>query len=109
MVRDGQGHDMDAQARRIAEHNGLECPPHEARQLTSELARSHDLILVMEKRHRDEISKRFPEAMAKTMLLGQWDQQKDIPDPYKKSDEVFAQIYKLIEHHSLLWAKKLER
>lgn len=109
MVNDGQGQEMDEQARRIAEQYGLVCPPHQARQLTSELARNHDLILVMEKRHRDDIGKRFPEALAKTMLFGQWDGQKDIPDPYKKSDEVFHQIYKLIDHHSRLWAKKLEQ
>lgn len=101
------GEPMNVQAQKIAEQHGLVCPTHEARQFTGDLARSHDLILVMEKRHRDEIGKRFPEALAKTMLLGQWDGQKDIPDPYKKSDEVFSQIYKLIEHNCTLWANKL--
>ena len=58
-------HDMDAQARSIAEQHGVNCPQHSARQFTSELARQHDLILVMEKRHRDDIAKRFPEALPK--------------------------------------------
>ncbi|RUO19634.1 phosphotyrosine protein phosphatase [Aliidiomarina iranensis] len=103
------GDEMNAQARETAEKHGLVCGTHEAQQLTSELARKYDLILVMEKRHRDEIAKRFPEALAKTMLFGQWDNARDIPDPYKKSDEVFAQIYKLIEHNTMLWANKLKR
>ena len=103
-----KGHGMNAQAREIAEQHGVHCPAHEAQQFTSELARKYDLILVMEKRHRDEIGQRFPEALAKTMLFGQWDGQRDIPDPYKKSDEVFAQIFKLIEHNSMLWAQKLK-
>ena len=105
---DSLGHGMNAQAREIAEQHGVHCPAHEAQQFTSELARKYDLILVMEKRHRDEIGQRFPEALAKTMLFGQWDGQRDIPDPYKKSDEVFAQIFKLIEHNSMLWAQKLK-
>ena len=99
--------DMDAQARAVAEKQGLVCDTHCARQLTSELAREYDLILVMEKRHRDEIAERFPELMAKTMLLAKWEGEKDIPDPYRKSDEVFEQIYKLIETSVQSWAKKL--
>ncbi len=98
---------MDAQARKIAEQHGLICPPHKARQFSAELAREFDLVLVMEKRHRDDIAKRFPEVLAKTMLLGQWEGGRDIPDPYKKSDEVFQQIYKLIHAASSSWVKKL--
>ncbi|RUO37310.1 protein tyrosine phosphatase [Aliidiomarina shirensis] len=107
-----RGQEMNSQAREIAEKHGLICGAHEATQFTSELGRNHDLILVMEKRHRDDIAKRFPEALAKTMLLGEWDAQregnKDIPDPYRKSDEVFEQIYKLIERNTMLWANKLK-
>ncbi|MCH8492487.1 MAG: low molecular weight phosphotyrosine protein phosphatase [Idiomarina sp.] len=106
------GDAMDSHARATAEKHGLMCPEHTAQQFTGELGRNHDLILVMEQRHRDDIAKRFPEALAKTMLLGQWDTQregnKDIPDPYRKSDEVFEQIYKLIERNSMLWANKLK-
>lgn len=99
--------DMDAQARATAESKGLVCKTHCARQLTSELGRDYDLILVMEKRHRDEIAQRFPELLAKTMLLGKWEGDKDIPDPYRKSDEVFEQIYKLIDTSTQSWVKKL--
>lgn len=99
--------DMDQQARTVAEQNGLVCKTHCARQLTSQLGREYDLILVMEKRHRDEIAERFPELMAKTMLLGKWEGDKDIPDPYRKSDEVFEQIYKRIDAAVQSWAKKL--
>lgn len=99
--------DMDGQARQTAESKGLVCKTHSARQLTSELGRNYDLILVMEKRHRDEIAERFPELMAKTMLLGKWEGEKDIPDPYRKSDEVFEQIYHHIETSVQSWATKL--
>lgn len=107
--QDGKGWDMDATARAVAERNGLACPTHEAQQLTRELIGHYDLILVMENEQRNHIAKRYPEAHAKTMLLGQWLQPggKDIPDPYKKSDEVYQHVYQLIDQACQAWAQKI--
>ena len=41
------------------------------------------------------------------MLLGHWNGSKDIPDPYKKSDEAFDSVYKLIEQSCNYWIGKL--
>ncbi|MCP6135343.1 protein tyrosine phosphatase, partial [Klebsiella pneumoniae] len=71
---------------------------HKARQFTSSLARNYDLILVMEREHLDKISKIAPEARGKTMLFGHWLGQKEIPDPYRKSEEAFALVFQLIEN-----------
>jgi protein-tyrosine phosphatase len=32
---------------------------------------------------------------------------KEIPDPYRKSDEAFASVYQLIEQAGLRWVEKL--
>ncbi|PCR16419.1 hypothetical protein CQA65_30180 [Klebsiella pneumoniae] len=48
-----------------------------------------------------------PEVRGKTMLFGHWNNQRDIPDPYKKSDEAFLSVYHLIEKASQVWAQKL--
>ncbi|VEB00456.1 protein tyrosine phosphatase [Klebsiella pneumoniae] len=42
------------------------------------------------------------------MLFGHWLEQRDIPDPYRKSEEAFASVFKLIEQSALLWAEKLK-
>lgn len=106
---DGEGQDMDKQARTIAEKRGLICGTHEAQKLSRDLIKEYDVVLVMESRHRDEIGNRYPEALAKTFLLGQWvEGNKEIPDPYRKSDEVFEQIYQLIDRACESWAKKLQ-
>ncbi|SFR44940.1 protein-tyrosine phosphatase [Pseudidiomarina maritima] len=109
MVRDGKGHDMDKTAREIAAKNGFEFPKHEAQQLTRELIGHYDLILVMENKNRSHIANRYPEAHAKTMLLGQWLQQsgKEIPDPYKKSEEVYQHVFELINKSCDQWKTKL--
>src|SRR5690554_945985 len=107
--KDGTGWDMDATARRIAEENGLACPTHEAQKLNQQLASEYDLILVMEAKHRAMVAERFPEALAKTMLLGHWleSSNKDIPDPYKKSDDVFQHVYQLIEKATQACSQKV--
>lgn len=111
---DGNGWDMDKTARLIAEKNGLACPTHQAQQLSRELIGHYDLILVMEHQQRSHISQRYPEATAKTMLLGHWlgsgsqgSGGKEIPDPYKKSDDVYQHVFELIDQACAAWAKKL--
>ena len=111
---DGKGWDMDKTARLVAEKNGLACSTHEAQQLSREMISHYDLILVMEQQQRSHISQRYPEATAKTMLLGRWletgaqgSSGKEIPDPYKKSDEVYQHVFELINDACSAWAKKL--
>lgn len=93
----------------VAESNGLSLVGHCARQLTPEIASEFDLILVMEKKHMDTVARISPSARSKTMLFGQWlsTTDKDIPDPYGESDEMFIQVYKQMAESAELWADKL--
>lgn len=101
------GHSADDSAIRIAERHGLSLIGHKGRQFTSALGRQYDLILVMEKSHMEQIGRMAPEVRGKTMLFGQWLNQKEIPDPYRKSDEAFESVYQLIELASIRWVEKL--
>ncbi|ASG35516.1 protein tyrosine phosphatase [Klebsiella pneumoniae subsp. pneumoniae] len=101
------GHDADSSATKIAAQNGLSLEGHKGQQFTSSLAREYDLILVMEKSHIEQICRIAPEARGKTMLFGQWLGHREIPDPYRKSEEAFASVYQLIEQAGLLWVEKL--
>ncbi len=101
------GHAADDSAIKIAQINNLSLEGHTGRQFTAELGRAFDLILVMERSHLEQVSRLAPEVRGKTMLFGHWLEQRDIPDPYRKSDEAFASVYKLIESAGLQWAKKL--
>lgn len=101
------GYDADKSAVKIAAKNGLSLEGHKGQQFTSSLGRQYDLILVMEKNHIEQIGRIAPEARGKTMLFGQWLDLREIPDPYRKSEEAFASVYQLIEQAGLLWVKKL--
>ncbi|HHM2212004.1 TPA: protein tyrosine phosphatase, partial [Klebsiella pneumoniae] len=83
------GKPADASAINVAEKNGISLQGHKGRQFTAEMGRRYQLILVMERMHLEQVSNIAPELRGKTMLLGHWNGNKDIPDPYKKSDEAF--------------------
>lgn len=103
------GQDIAPTARQVAEEHGLICPPHSATKLTRELCANADLILVMENRQREHVGLLAPEVSGKTLLLGKWIDNSEIPDPYHKSKDVYRQVYRLIETASNSWAAKLTR
>ncbi|WP_420268139.1 protein tyrosine phosphatase [Klebsiella quasipneumoniae] len=100
-------HNADNSAIKIAKKHGISLEGHKGKQFTAKLARNYDLILAMEKIHINQIEKIAPEARGKTMLFGHWLENRDIPDPYRKSDEAFASVFVLIQRSSQLWVEKL--
>lgn len=101
------GNDMDPTARAVAEQHGLRCPPHRARMLSVELCSQVDLILVMEHRQREYIGRLAPEVSGKTLLFGKWLEEREIPDPYRRSPEAYEQVYRILEQAAAAWAEKL--
>ncbi len=101
------GKPADKMAAQVAQEHGISLDGHVAQQVTSDLCRDYDLILVMEKGHIDAVANIAPEARGKTMLFGQWIGQQDIPDPYRQSREAFDHAYALIDDAAQAWAKKL--
>lgn len=100
-------HPADQSAERVALKHGISLDNHKGKQFSSSVARKYDLILVMEKVHQEQIARIAPEASGKTMLLGHWLDYKEIPDPYRKSDEAFESVYQLIDLASKRWVDKL--
>ncbi|QSI20405.1 protein tyrosine phosphatase [Proteus mirabilis] len=92
---------------RIAQQHDLCLDNHQSRRLTSELCKGADLILVMENDHIDRIHQQFPETRGKVMLFGQWINKTEIPDPHKRSDEMFEHVYQLMEKAVIQWQGKI--
>ncbi|MCX3078634.1 protein tyrosine phosphatase [Klebsiella michiganensis] len=101
------GHQADQNAIKIASMHDISLEGHKGQQFTSALGRQYDLILAMEKEHIEQIGRIAPEVRGKTMLFGQWLNCREIPDPYRKSEEAFESVYKLIEQAGLCWVEKL--
>ena len=81
------GAGADRCAAEVAGEIGLDLGGHIARQLTEEIGRAHDLILVMEAGHREEVTRRFPQLSGRTMLFDRWVGEKGIADPYRRPIE----------------------
>ncbi|MCB1965437.1 MAG: low molecular weight phosphotyrosine protein phosphatase [Candidatus Accumulibacter sp.] len=90
----------------MMQSRGIDLSGHRATQLTSERLRWADLVLVMEKHHRDAVLAMDPTARGKTFLLGHWTET-EIPDPYRRGDEAHAVALRLIEAALDPWLRKL--
>jgi protein-tyrosine phosphatase len=88
--------------------NGYDARNHKARKLNSQMINAADLILVMEKGHKNRLMMNYPGASGKVMLLSKWCKDIDILDPYRKSTEVYAHVFNQIEKSCNAWCKNLE-
>jgi len=104
-----KGYPADRTASEVAAQHGLSLEGHQAQQLTASMCRDFDLILVMEKRHIEQLNRIDPAARGKTMLLGHWLNQHEIADPYRKSREAFEEVYGLLESATQKWVNVLSR
>ena len=99
-------HGADTSAVSLMQDRGLDLTAHRARQVTRELTRWADVILVMEGHHRDELSDTDPAARGKAFLLGHWIGQ-EIPDPYKRGEDEWAVALQLIDEGVASWVGKI--
>lgn len=101
------GHCADPSAHAVATSNGLCLDGHVARQLTPDMVRSYDLLLVMELEHIKQVMALAPWARGKTLLFGLWNGSAVIPDPWRQSQTVLNDVFKQLERASQQWAARL--
>lgn len=91
---------------KIASQHGLNLSTHRAKQLTRALCHKADLILVMENPHIELVHQLCPLSQGKVMLFGHGlTASKEIPDPYKKSQEMFEYAYQMLDSAAYQWKK----
>lgn len=101
------GRPIDELAADVATEHGLATGGHEARQLTPDICRDAELILVMSPRNMEEVCRISPESRGKIMLFGKWQGYREIPDPYQREREAFERAYELLEEGAISWAQAL--
>lgn len=104
-ARVGEG--MEASARRVLEDRGHSVEGFRARQLTADIVNESDLILVMEKQHVNQVLKIASHARGKVFLLGKWQSEREIQDPYRQGKAAFVHAHALIEDAVSSWAQRL--
>ncbi len=100
-------HGIDATAQELLVEHGLDGTGHRARQINTAILAKADLVLTMERKHVRRITAIAPEASGKTFLLGKWQQDREIPDPYRQQRPAFEHVYRLMAEGVQSWARHL--
>ncbi|OYU08897.1 MAG: hypothetical protein CFE47_00645 [Pseudomonas sp. PGPPP1] len=100
---------IEPTARIVLEEHGFVHTAHKASQLTTQAVCGSDLILVMEQGHINSILNIAPQARGKVFLLGKWQNNREISDPYRQGKPAFVHAYALIEEAVHAWAQRLAR
>jgi protein-tyrosine phosphatase len=90
-------------ARMLQERYGLTLKDHRSKEINSEMISNKDLILVMEKNHREALQIEFPSKFDQIFLLSEMiGQEFDITDPHHRSEQEYEmavqQIHQLIQY-----------
>jgi len=100
-------HAADAKAIELMSLVGIDITGHKARQLTDDLIADSDLILVMELGHIKAINDMAPQSRGRVHLIGKWNENEEIADPYRKSEQHFKAALSAIERGVKGWEKYL--
>jgi protein-tyrosine phosphatase len=84
----------------------IDITSHRAIQLTDQHVREADLVLVMEKCHREVVLELDPAARGKTFLLGHWSDT-EIRDPYLCSKKAYLDALQSIDIGLTAWVDKM--
>ncbi len=96
----------DPHACQLLLKKNIDISDYRARQLTKDMIRNADIILVMESSHKTTIEKLDHCAKGKVFRLGHWGNF-DIPDPYRKNISAFIASLNLIERGISDWLHRL--
>lgn len=102
-----EGHEMAEPAAAIAEREGLTPVAHSAQQITRDILREFELVLVMEVTQKEWIEHNFPEARGRVFMFSHWQGGDDIQDPFRLSDDVFERVYAQLASCTADWRQRL--
>ena len=105
-----------AEAIQVMADEDIDISGHLSRFLSQTMIDESDLILVMERRHKEHILKRRPRAQNKVHLLSEYGRihqedklvDPDIPDPIGKSLDFYRSVFEIIKEGLLRTVKELE-
>lgn len=103
-----EGGRMPEPAARIAAREDLDLEAHRGRQITSQILREHELVLVMEEGQKQWLAAEFPQSRGRVFIATHWQRGEDVIDPYRQSEEVFEQVYAVLVDAIGDWTTRLK-
>ena len=100
------GKPIDPMAESVLREHGVSAAGHVARQVSPELINAADIVLVMDRRHMSAVHAQVPHARGKTFLLGRWQNELAVPDPYGKPRSAFEDAFRMIDKAVDSWLSR---
>jgi protein-tyrosine phosphatase len=97
------GDPADATGKLLADHREVDVSQHIARQVNRQMISQADLVLVMDDEHMERLLRGYPDARGKAFKLGKWRGNKNIVDPYMKSEDFFSLVLDEIDKSVEAW------
>lgn len=88
-----RGAGLDPLAQAVLHSHGVPTAKHRARQVERQMLHQAGLILVMEQSQWQHVLDLAPEVRGKTFLLGKWQHELQIADPYRRPKAAFEQTF----------------
>ena len=96
------GHHADEKAIHCMDQFNIDMRPHIARQITAEMIKKSDLILVMSNNQKKHLEQTWSFAKGKVFRLGHW-QNQNVPDPYQHDQAFFDETCSNIQSFVADW------
>jgi protein-tyrosine phosphatase len=100
------GNPVDAMAAAVLAEQGIDAGTHVARQVTVDMISAADIVLAMDKRHVSAIHAQAPHARGKTFLLGRWEKEAPVPDPYGQPRAAFENVFSMVDVAVESWLQR---
>jgi protein-tyrosine phosphatase len=84
---------MDPLAQEVLKSHEVPAHRHRARQVERQMLHEAELILLMEHNQLQSVLNLAPEVRGKTFLIGKWQHEMEIADPYRHPKLAFEQTY----------------
>ena len=85
------------ETQRLIQQIGLDASGHRAQRVTPEILKKSDLILVMERHHKEDIVRQFPAVQERVHVLGEFVKsdplEAEIADPIGKSEDFYETVF----------------
>ena len=93
---------------RLMDARGVDIAPHRAVQITGDMCRQSELVLVMSAEQRRRLEQLYPLARGKVFRIGEFD-KRDVPDPYRQPEAAFREALQLIDSGVHAWRQRIHK
>lgn len=91
-----------SEAVKVCREKGIDISGHRSKQITYDMLKGADLILVMAESNRKDIGLSFPSCLTRTFLLTEYQSDElpyDVPDPIGMGYQAYKKVFDILYHH----------